>query len=100
MSDSWQKPVWAEGVILGQQHFQRWDSYYQKEQEFLFDALGFAPFLWGVISLELDSQLLVSGKFLLKKCIARLPGGMMVNFDSRSGNLLSCNLDNSCQVNV
>jgi type VI secretion system protein ImpJ len=84
------KVVWAEGIVLGQQHFQSWDSYFEKRQQLLNRAA--APLGWGVIDLDVDKGSLKAGVFRLNKCIAILPCGNLVEYDAASAAPLSCDL--------
>ena len=74
------KVIWAEGVMLGQQHFQQWEKYYQRQQRLLYMAIN--PLHWGLIDLQLDVEALLNNKILVKKCSAIFPHGMLVNFDA------------------
>lgn len=84
------KVVWAEGIVLGQQHFQHWDNYFEKRQQLLSRAA--APLGWGVIQLDVDMASLKAGVFRLNKCTAILPCGSVIEYDSASAAPLSCDL--------
>jgi type VI secretion system protein ImpJ len=85
-----QKVVWAEGIVLGQQHFQHWDNYFEKRQQLLNQAA--APLGWGVIHLDVDMESLNAGVFRLNKCTAVLPCGNLIQYDSANAAPLSCDL--------
>ncbi|MEJ2452848.1 MAG: type VI secretion system baseplate subunit TssK [Candidatus Thiodiazotropha sp.] len=85
-----QKVVWAEGIVLGQQHFQSWDSYFEKRQQLLNRAA--APLGWGVIHLDVDMESLKAGVFRLNKCTAILPCGNLIEYDAANVTPLSCDL--------
>jgi type VI secretion system protein ImpJ len=85
-----QKVVWAEGIVLGQQHFQRWDNYLEKKQQLLSRAA--APLGWGVIDLDVDMESLKAGVFRLNKCTAILPCGNLIEYDAATAAPLSCDL--------
>ncbi len=74
------KVVWAEGVFLGQQHFQAWDRYLENSAQLHSRALH--PFAWGVLSLSVDEKALENGRFRLQQCTAMLPDGRLVAYDA------------------
>jgi type VI secretion system protein ImpJ len=88
-----QKVVWAEGIVLGQQHFQAWETYVEKRQ--LLMARAAAPLGWGVIQLDVDMESLKAGVFRLNRCSAILPCGNLVQYDASSSIPLSCELNDS-----
>jgi type VI secretion system protein ImpJ len=88
-----QKVVWAEGIVLGQQHFQAWDNYVEQRQQLLNKAA--APMGWGVIQTDVDTESLKAGVFRLNKCIAVLPCGNLVQYDATNSDQLSCDLSDS-----
>jgi type VI secretion system protein ImpJ len=88
-----QKVVWAEGIVLGQQHFQTWETYIENRQQFL--ARAAAPLAWGVIQLEVDVDSLKAGLFRLNRCSAILPCGNLVQYDASNSTPLSCELNES-----
>lgn len=87
-----QKIIWAEGVLLGQQHFQHWDRYLEQQQKNYW--LASAPFHWGIQTLLIDEEALLNGKFQIKKCSAIYPNGKYVSYDSAEDSPLSCELHN------
>ncbi|MDX1343542.1 MAG: type VI secretion system baseplate subunit TssK [Reinekea sp.] len=72
------KVVWAEGVFLGQQHFQAWDRYQANRFQFL--QKSFSPFYWGVVSLKWNDTALREGRFELVKLECVLPDGRAIDF--------------------
>ncbi|SEP03073.1 type VI secretion system baseplate subunit TssK [Aquisalimonas asiatica] len=74
-----ERPVWAEGVLLGQQHFQAWDRYNEAAQ--VLRASAVSPHLWGVLSLRIDSDALALGTCRLTGCEAILPDGRLIVLD-------------------
>lgn len=83
--------VWAEGVFLGQQHFQAWDSQLERSQslrQFLVN-----PFSWGIISLSIDTDALERGQFQVLEVAALFRDGRIVNHRSSTGTPLNCDLD-------
>lgn len=88
-----QKVVWAEGIVLGQQHFQTWENYVENRQQLFRQAA--APLGWGMIQLEVDRESLKVGVFRLIRCTALLACGNLVQYDASSASPLSCELTNS-----
>ena len=71
-----QKIVWAEGVFLGQQHFQLWDSYLEQSQIKRVNAVS--PFAWGIITLEIDESALLNSIFKVNACALIFPQGELI----------------------
>jgi len=88
-----QKVVWAEGMVLGQQHFQAWDSYVEKSQQ-LFNV-AVAPLGWGFSHLDIDEESLKSGVFRIRKFTAVFPCGNLVQYDFSASSPLSCEISTS-----
>jgi type VI secretion system protein ImpJ len=88
-----QKVVWAEGIVLGQQHFQAWDTYFEQRQQLLNRAV--APMGWGVIQIDIDQESLKAGVFRLSNCTAVLPCGNLVQYDAAKSVPLSYDLSDS-----
>lgn len=95
-----QKVVWAEGMVLGQQHFQAWDKYVENTQQLFSQAA--APLGWGLMHLEVETEALRSGVFRLKRCTAVLPCGNLVQYDVSNSASLSCDLqeDNGSDIEI
>lgn len=74
------KMVWAEGMLLGQQHFQQWDHYLHHQRCLIQQHI--APYNWGVAILETDDSFLPQGIFRLNRCVALLEDGRWIDFDS------------------
>lgn len=70
------KVVWQEGLFLQPHHFQQQDRYLEALVSGL--AQSVAPYVWGVRSLVLDTELLKLGKIALKSCEGITPDG--INF--------------------
>ncbi len=85
-----QKVVWAEGMVLGQQHFQTWENYVEKRQQLFSQAA--APLSWGLIQLEVDTESLKAGVFRLNRCTAIFQCGNLVQYDASTSVPLSCDL--------
>ncbi|WP_305044507.1 type VI secretion system baseplate subunit TssK [Geoalkalibacter sp.] len=84
------KVVWAEGMFLGQQHFQHWDRYQEGVQALL--ARSLAPLGWGIVDLEIDPRPLESGRLRIERCRALFPDGRLVSYDAASDPPLMCAL--------
>lgn len=85
------KLVWAEGVFLSQQHFQAWDKQLERTQflrQFLLN-----PFSWGIISVSVDPDALLLGRFQLNEVSALFQDGRMVNYQNAFGAPLACDLN-------
>ncbi|VAW94486.1 Uncharacterized protein ImpJ/VasE [hydrothermal vent metagenome] len=76
---SLRKVIWAEGMFLGQQHFQLWDQYYESYQNL--QARSTAPLSWGVLSYDIDEEALENGQFRLSQCQVIFPDGRVVSYD-------------------
>lgn len=72
------KVVWAEGVFIGQQHFQAWDRQHQAAA--LFDKRHYQTHFWGVASLSWSEAALRDGRFELQKLQAVFPDGQVVDY--------------------
>ncbi len=84
------KVVWAEGVFLGQQHFQLWDRYHEANQNLR--ARTVSPFAWGLIDIDVNAQALANGQLRLERCRAVFPDGRLVGYDAVSDHPLICDL--------
>ena len=74
--DTSRKIVWSEGMLLTPQHFQQWDQYYEK---LLTERLRTSsPFGWGAMSLDIDRDGLVNGRFTLLGFRGVMPDGLVV----------------------
>ncbi len=87
------KVIWAEGVFLGQQHFQAWDRYLEGSQQLRDRALH--PFAWGLLSANVDEKALENRRFQLLECSAIFPDGRLVHYDAAEGAPLVCELSAS-----
>jgi len=67
------KPIWTEGILLSQHHFQQQDRYHES---LLRDRLqAVIHYDWGVTELELDDRGLASGQFKVRRFAAIWPDG-------------------------
>jgi type VI secretion system protein ImpJ len=85
------KIVWAEGLFLGQQHFQQWDQYHERMRELMLRSLH--PLHWGWLDLQIDTGALRSGRFHLKRGLALFPDGRFISQDAAVDPPLTCQLD-------
>jgi len=70
------KPIWTEGLLISQHHFQQQDRYHE---ELLADRVrAVAHYPWGVTSLELDERALSSGQLKIRRLSAIWPDGASV----------------------
>lgn len=74
------KPVWAEGVFLAQQHFQAWDRYLEDALATRWKLAGTQA--WGFISLDVMTDALDSGRFVVTACEALFPHGGLVRLEN------------------
>ncbi|TDO95539.1 type VI secretion system baseplate subunit TssK [Marinomonas balearica] len=73
------KVVWAEGVFLGQQHFQVWDAYQAKIQSL--KTKIYESHFWGVRDIAWDTGALENGYLVLARCLAVFPNGQVIDYD-------------------
>ena len=91
MSERQQKVVWAEGLFLGQQHFQLWDKCLQQDQQQRSRLLN--PHCWGLVGLQMSHEALDNGQCRIEAASAVMPDGRLVSFDARQhGGPLICEL--------
>lgn len=84
------KVVWAEGIFLGQQHFQAWDRQLEASQQLRSKALH--PFAWGVLACVIDEKALENGQFRLQSCQVIFPDGRLACYDAAEQPPLACQL--------
>ncbi|SDL99779.1 type VI secretion system protein ImpJ [Geoalkalibacter ferrihydriticus] len=88
--DGLRKIVWAEGVFLGQQHFQQWDRYQEMVQGLFARSLN--PLTWGLLELRIDPPALENGRLRVERCLALLPDARLVYYDAGVDPPLMCEL--------
>ncbi|GGI91829.1 type VI secretion system baseplate subunit TssK [Legionella impletisoli] len=76
---SYRKVIWAEGTLLGQQHFQLWDRYQHHQQRLVQNYLH--AYNWGIAVLTFDERFLPQGLFKVIRCVALLEDGRWIDFD-------------------
>jgi type VI secretion system protein ImpJ len=70
------KPIWTEGLLVSQHHFQQQDTYFE---DLLNDRLrGVTHYDWGLTELGLDERGLAAGQFRLLKFSAIWPDGTSI----------------------
>ncbi len=70
------KPIWTEGILLSQHHFQQQDRYHEA---LLRDRLqSIIHYDWGVTELQIDDRGLSSGQFRIRAFAAIWPDGSSV----------------------
>jgi len=70
------KPIWTEGLLLSQHHFQQQDRYHE---DLLSDRLGSViHYPWGITDLEIEERALGSGQFKIRRLSAIWPDGASV----------------------
>jgi len=72
-----QKVLWSEGMFLTPHHFQQADRYYENlisRRLSAVRALG-----WGVCRLQINTDALANGEFVLSKCAAIFADGLAVD---------------------
>src|SRR3954447_20793081 len=67
------KIIWTEGMFLRAQHFQQFDRYVDKLVRGR--AEGMRGFSWGVSEIQLNRELLATGKFAVTACRGVLEDG-------------------------
>ncbi|EAR09298.1 type VI secretion system baseplate subunit TssK [Reinekea blandensis] len=92
------KVVWAEGVFVGQQHFQAWDR--QVRASSFFDKKSYHPFYWGVVSLSWSEVSLRDGRFELQKLQAVFPDGQVIDYQRDQEEPLFLDLNQNGQQEV
>ena len=75
--DHLQKILWSEGMFLTPQHFQQADRYAEHLLQRRLSALNALG--WGVLELEIGTDALTTGEFLLSHCVAMMPDGLAVD---------------------
>ncbi|KPJ67630.1 MAG: hypothetical protein AMJ43_02995 [Coxiella sp. DG_40] len=92
------KVIWAEGILLGQQHLQQWDNYYQIQQRIYTQCI--TPLAWGLITLKIDEDALLNNRFRIKQCMAIYPNGLLVDYDANENPPLSCQLSTTSDAKL
>ena len=72
-----EKPLWHEGLILTQQHFQQQDRWNGFALQQLASAIAVSP--WGTLNVDVDEEALASGRLKLTRLQLRFPDGTPVD---------------------
>ncbi|RQZ36482.1 type VI secretion system baseplate subunit TssK [Burkholderia sp. Bp9090] len=72
-----EKPLWHEGLILTQQHFQQQDRWHGFALQQLASAIAVSP--WGTLNVDVDEEALASGRLKLTRLQLRFPDGTPVD---------------------
>ncbi|MBA57181.1 MAG: type VI secretion system baseplate subunit TssK [Pseudomonadales bacterium] len=72
------KVVWSEGLFLRPQHFQQQDRYFERYIDGRCEAIG--GYLWGLLDIALDSELLKLGKVGIAQARGVFPDGSPFSF--------------------
>jgi len=77
------KPIWTEGLLLSQHHFQQQDRYHEGLLADRIQAL--AQYAWGITGLELEERALSSGQVKIRRLSAIWPDGASLVVGEGSG---------------
>jgi type VI secretion system protein ImpJ len=70
------KPIWTEGLLVSQHHFQQQDNYFEG---LLHDRLqGVTHYDWGITDLKIDERGFAAGQFRLQRLAAIWPDGVSI----------------------
>ncbi|KVH12728.1 type VI secretion system baseplate subunit TssK [Burkholderia anthina] len=72
-----EKPLWHEGLILTQQHFQQQDRWNGFALQQLASAVAASP--WGTLNVDVDEEALASGRLKLTRLRLRFPDGTPID---------------------
>ena len=92
------KPVWAEGVLLAQQHFQLFDDYHDQSQ-IVRHALT-SPLAFGLEHFSIDESSLARGILKVISFKLLLENGRLLDFDRQQHEELKLELDNTHEESV
>jgi len=85
------KPVWAEGVLLAQQHFQLFDEYHEQNQIVRQNLIS--PLIFGIEHLSIDESALSRGLLKITSFKLLLENGRLLDFDRQKHDELKFELD-------
>jgi len=80
------KPIWTEGLLVSQHHFQAQDHYHEVLLRERISSIR--RFNWGIIELEIDTRLFQAGQFGLLTFHAAWPDGMVTRCGGATGDPL------------
>jgi type VI secretion system protein ImpJ len=75
--------VWAEGMLMAPQHFQRQDAYHEALLDARVSAL--TPHAWGVCELSIDLRALEAGQVVVRAFSGVFPSGTVVRITPDDG---------------
>jgi type VI secretion system protein ImpJ len=93
-----EKVLWAEGIFLGQQHFQQWDNYLENQLQQRMRLV--APLHWGLQTLAIDEDALLNGNYRIQKTLGIFSNGQWFNYSDQDGADLSCKLTANTTSNI
>lgn len=73
---------WFEGMMLSPQHFQQNHIYWERQLEFLTQALS--PYQWGILAMRLDEGRLLEGVVEVTSLKAVMPDGLFIDYDGQA----------------
>ncbi len=85
------KVLWAEGMFLGQQHFQLWDRYYENYHSLATRSIS--PLGWGLLALSLDDEALQNAQYRIRAAQVIFPDGRLVSYDAEEDGPLVLQLE-------
>ncbi|MBB1335279.1 type VI secretion system baseplate subunit TssK [Pseudoalteromonas sp. SG43-7] len=85
------KPVWAEGVLLAQHHFQLFDEYHEQNQ--IVRQRLISPLVFGIQHLAIDESALSRGLLKITSFKLLLENGRLLDFDRQQHDELKLELD-------
>lgn len=97
MNYGFKKIVWAEGVLLSQQHFQQWEAAWEHDKKTR--HLLLAPDVWGFGELEVEEGELVNNRFLVKRFQAIFPDGFLIDYQDNAA-VLSYELPENQKLSI
>jgi len=77
------KPIWTEGLLVSQHHFQQQDQYFETLVQDRVQAV--THYDWGVVDLKIDERGFAAGQFRLQRFAAIWPDGASVLCGEGSG---------------
>ena len=80
------KPIWTEGLLVSQHHFQVQDHYHEALLRERISSIR--RFHWGIVDIEIDARLFQAGQFGLRSLHAVWPDGMIAACHGTTGDPL------------
>lgn len=77
------KPIWTEGLLVSQHHFQQQDRYFEGLLQDRVRAIS--HYDWGVSELKIDERSFAAGQFRLQRFSAVWPDGVSVSCGEGTG---------------